>query len=387
MSGLKPNLQKSLVFFSGVQPDIKEHIIEIMGFKEGKLPVKYLGLPLVSTRLTKEHCHDLVTRIAARILNWTAKSLSYAGRLQLVKSVLTSMHIYWTSIFTLPKSVITEVEKMCRSFLWHGIDKGKKGGMVAWSMVCQSKVCGGLGIKPAQKWNQTALVRYIWELVKEKNTLWALWVIKIKLRRLNFWGITKPTECNWNWRNLLKLRKLAKAMFVYKLGDGKRFSFWFDPWCHVYSLVELFPEISLKEIGDLKKAVVCDFWRNNCWYIPKRWNPTMLRVMEFLNGNFTVTNARQDLISWGLEKRGEFTVKSALRGLMKPEQQMSWTKIVWLPSNLPRHSFIIWLALHNRLMTREKLFDWGVANSNVCALLLKRLSIYSLSVAFLKQFG
>lgn len=113
----------------------------------------------------------------------------------------------------------------------------------------------------------------------------------------------------------------------------------------------------------------------------------MLRVMEFLNGNFTVTNARQDLISWGLEKRGEFTVKGALRGLMKPEQQMSWTKIVWSPSNLPRHSFIIWLALHNRLMTREKLFDWGVANSNVCALLLKRLSIYSLSVAFLKQFG
>lgn len=159
----------------------------------------------------------------------------------------------------LPKSVITEVEKMCRSFLWHGIDKGKKGGMVAWSMVCQSKVCGGLGIKPMQKWNQAALIRYIWELVKEKNTLWALWVIKIKLRRLSFWGITKPTECSWNWRNLLKLRKLAKAMFVYKLGDGKRFSFWFDPWCHVYSLVELFPEISLKEIGDLKKATICDF--------------------------------------------------------------------------------------------------------------------------------
>lgn len=98
----------------------------MLGFQEGSLPIKYSGLPLISTRLKKEHCNSLVSRIAVRILNWNAKSLSYAGRLQLVTFVLTSMHIYWTSIFMLPKAVVNEVEKICRVFLWRGINKSKR---------------------------------------------------------------------------------------------------------------------------------------------------------------------------------------------------------------------------------------------------------------------
>lgn len=96
----------------------------------GSLPVKYLGLPLISTRLKKEHCHDLINKIAARVLNWAAKTLSYAGRLQLVNSVLTSMHIFWSSVFLLPKSVVFEVEKICRTFLWHGAGESNRRGLV-----------------------------------------------------------------------------------------------------------------------------------------------------------------------------------------------------------------------------------------------------------------
>lgn len=53
-----------------------------MKFRVGSLPVKYLGLPLISTRLTKEHCQDLITRTATIVQNWIIKTLSYAGRLQ-----------------------------------------------------------------------------------------------------------------------------------------------------------------------------------------------------------------------------------------------------------------------------------------------------------------
>lgn len=95
--------------------------MEMLGFQVGSLPVRYLGLPLFSTRLKKEHCSALITKITARILNWTAKSLSYAGRLQLVQSMLTSIHLYWSSMFLLPKVVVHEVEHICKSFFmaWH----------------------------------------------------------------------------------------------------------------------------------------------------------------------------------------------------------------------------------------------------------------------------
>lgn len=41
----------------------------MLGFQEGSLPIKYLGLPLISTRLKKEHCSGLITRITRRIMN------------------------------------------------------------------------------------------------------------------------------------------------------------------------------------------------------------------------------------------------------------------------------------------------------------------------------
>lgn len=214
VSGLYPNLHKSLIYCSGVSPAIKNQIVSVLKFKLGSLPVKYLGVPLISTRLKKEHCRDLVDRISARVLNWSAKALSYAGRLQLINSVLTSTLVYWSSVFLLPMAVIHEVEKICRSFLWHGSNDCNRRGLVRWAVVCKSKSSGGLGVKPIHLWNLASLTKHVWDLVQEKQTLWAIWVIQNKLRRLSFWGITKTVDSSWCWKQLLNLRCIVKQFFV-----------------------------------------------------------------------------------------------------------------------------------------------------------------------------
>lgn len=72
-----------------------------------------------------------------------------------------SMHIYWSSIFLLPMSVVHEVERICKSLLWHGVSNINKGGMVKWETVCKSKSYGGLNVKPLHKWNQADISRHI----------------------------------------------------------------------------------------------------------------------------------------------------------------------------------------------------------------------------------
>ena len=49
---------------------------------------KYLGVPLISTRLSHIDCQPLLDKIIARTQSWTSRSLSFAGRLQLISSVL-----------------------------------------------------------------------------------------------------------------------------------------------------------------------------------------------------------------------------------------------------------------------------------------------------------
>ncbi|KAL0284421.1 UNVERIFIED_CONTAM: hypothetical protein Sradi_7197800 [Sesamum radiatum] len=51
---------------------------------------------------------------------WNHLNLSLAGRTQLIKSVLSSLHLYWASVFILPKSIIKVIESKLRSFLWKG---------------------------------------------------------------------------------------------------------------------------------------------------------------------------------------------------------------------------------------------------------------------------
>lgn len=103
-----------------------------------------------------------------------------------MNSILSSMYIFWCSVFILPKKIIYEVEKLCKNFFWHGTNEPRKGGIVAWNVVCQQKALGGLGVKHVNIWNQAIQLKHIWELIQEKKILWAFWVIRTKLEKLSF---------------------------------------------------------------------------------------------------------------------------------------------------------------------------------------------------------
>ncbi|GKD27094.1 putative reverse transcriptase domain, reverse transcriptase zinc-binding domain protein [Tanacetum coccineum] len=94
-SGLIPSLPKSTAYFCNVLNFTKLVILQILPFEEGRLPVKYLGVPLVSSRLIFRDCKEFIEKVQNCINDWKNKSLSIAGRIQLIQSVLGSMHIFW----------------------------------------------------------------------------------------------------------------------------------------------------------------------------------------------------------------------------------------------------------------------------------------------------
>ncbi|GKA26873.1 hypothetical protein Tco_0712982 [Tanacetum coccineum] len=76
--GLVSSILKSTVYFCNVRYHVKVAILNIMSF-----PVKYLGVPLISTRLLNRDYKILVERVTNMTGDWKNKSLSFAGRLQL----------------------------------------------------------------------------------------------------------------------------------------------------------------------------------------------------------------------------------------------------------------------------------------------------------------
>ncbi|KAK4384265.1 hypothetical protein Sango_3077900 [Sesamum angolense] len=59
-------------------------------------------------------------KIDSRIKGWEGVQLSFTGRVQLIKSVLVSLEVYWAMAFILPKGTIKEMIKRLRTFLWKG---------------------------------------------------------------------------------------------------------------------------------------------------------------------------------------------------------------------------------------------------------------------------
>ncbi|GKD59058.1 RNA-directed DNA polymerase, eukaryota, reverse transcriptase zinc-binding domain protein [Tanacetum coccineum] len=58
--GLEPNMNKSIIFFGNVKLGDHRKILNVVPFKVGKFPVKYLGVPLITKRLilTLSNNHD-----------------------------------------------------------------------------------------------------------------------------------------------------------------------------------------------------------------------------------------------------------------------------------------------------------------------------------------
>jgi len=67
LSGLIPNQDKSCMFICGIESGNKESLLDVFGYNESKLPIKYLGVPLITTKLTSSDCVLLVDRIIERL--------------------------------------------------------------------------------------------------------------------------------------------------------------------------------------------------------------------------------------------------------------------------------------------------------------------------------
>ncbi|XP_077227034.1 uncharacterized protein LOC143860333 [Tasmannia lanceolata] len=201
----------------------------IFNFRTGTLPIRYLGLPLISSRLKRQDCLPLLDKLKKRIACWPNKFLSKAGRIELAKSVLSSFQTYWCSAFNLPVSILHSIDKISRDFIWTGSDH-KSFHPISWETLCYPKKEGGMGIRKASDINRAAQWRHIWHILEKSNNPQSIWFRSKYLRGRNFWQIPMPHSLSWGARSIFKNRDEFKVRICYLVGEGRDLNFWTDPW-------------------------------------------------------------------------------------------------------------------------------------------------------------
>ncbi|GKA60190.1 putative RNA-directed DNA polymerase, eukaryota, reverse transcriptase zinc-binding domain protein, partial [Tanacetum coccineum] len=363
VSGLVPSIPKSTAYFCNVPNAIKASILNSMPFAEGVLPVRYLGVPLISSRLLFRDCKILVEKLESRVNDWRNKFLSLAGRLQLIRSVLSSMHIYWASVFILPSRIVHDLEQLMRGFLWCQGEMKKGKAKVAWDSVCMPKHEGGLGIRRIEDFNIALMATHIWSIFTHRESLWVKWVHTYKLKGRSFWDVPCRGDASWGWRKLLQIRSTIRPFIWHKINNGKSTSVWFDRWTDVCPLKDLLSNRDIVRSGFSLENSVSNLISDGVWRWPLDW----LSRFPFLAQLHVpvLLDDMDDVILWR-DRDGvlrPFSVACVWDTIRSRADMVYWYNVVWFSHCIPRHAIHMWLVIQQKLKTQDRLRQWDVGPS------------------------
>ncbi|KAK4384402.1 Retrovirus-related Pol polyprotein from type-2 retrotransposable element R2DM [Sesamum angolense] len=303
LSGLHTNPQKSQLIISKAASGLRESLLATLGFQEGHLPVRYLGLPLISAWLSVADCQPLLQKIDSRIKGWEGVQLSFVGRVQLIKSVLISFEVYWATAFILPKRIINEMIKRLRTFF----------GKVPLPVV-------------TLKWLGRLFVDRL-----RKGDL-------IRLRDCSIWTV-KDNKGAWGWRKMLSLRHSLVSKIHFCIGNGDSISLWHDPWHPLGPLISRFPrgpQLTNTGLLDKLSVVIKD----------GQWNWPMITDIACLEITYMLPPISKgpNRITWK-SKDGSFNTSTAYELFHPPGPKVFWSSLLMGPFKIPKNCFILWLAI------------------------------------------
>ncbi|XP_024009435.1 uncharacterized protein LOC112084518 [Eutrema salsugineum] len=338
ISGLRISLEKSIIFMAGVPQAERELILSDFTFAAGQLPVRYLGLPLLSKGMTRADYQPLIEKIRASISSWTVRHISYAGRLQLIRSVLMSICNFWLTAFRLPSSCIVELEKIFSAFLWSGPDLNPRKTKIAWNIVTRKKMEGGLGLRPLKESNIVSCLKLIWRVLSSSDSIWGKWIRMTLLRKESFWSVKENySSGSWMWRKLLKLRPLASQFHKVEVRDGVGTSFWFDHWSTQGRLIELLGPRGSIDMGIPLHAGMDEVLRS---HRRRRHRQIVLnRVEDELEVLKNQSTSGGDIVKWksrtdAYKPRFSAQVWEALvKGILRDQYTTDWNRILRLANN------------------------------------------------------
>ncbi|XP_052624830.1 uncharacterized protein LOC128132348 [Lactuca sativa] len=270
------------------------------------------------------------------------------------------------SIFKIPIATINEIEKMCKSFLWANGEIVKGKAKVKWLDICKPKEYGGLGIKNLRRWNDALLAKHVSNVINNKNSLWVQWVRTNYIGRRNFWDILQKKSMSWTWKRFLEIRKTVRPHVVSCVGNGRNTALWHDWWHPIGILCTIIPRRDWVSNGLSDSSLVCDVLDFDTYSWPVEWVNKFPGLIEA--PMFCIDSNMNDVVGWR-DKKGicrNFSCKQVWSDLNNFGDIVPWYDIVWYNNCIPRNSFILWMAVLNRLKTQDRVRGWEVAGKLLC---------------------
>ncbi|KAL4280566.1 hypothetical protein GQ457_03G000290 [Hibiscus cannabinus] len=378
-SGLQLNLKKCRTFGINIPDSVTSDWAAVVGCDVGHFPAEYLGLPLGPKRNSIALWDPVVAKFSTRLASWKANSLSFGGRLVLLKSVLSSLPIYYLSILQLPSSVYKKLQSLMSNFLWGSSSEKRKIHWMKWTDICCPKFLGGLGVIDPKFQNRALLGKWVWKFANEKDNLWQQ-IIRCKYNySVNSLLPIDPGQRRMSmlWNGVIKSffkddagGNVMRNNFMLQVGDGQSISFWSDIWLGDTPLKIKFPRIFA--LSRNKMGMIAEFGKKEepgwNWNFQLRrqlydWEISQWEDLMALLRSFRASNLNSDWVCWAGSSDGKYSVSSFGKFFSKQrEGDFEWSRLVWRGIAPPKVEFFYWLVVQNRIPVKVELVKRGVSS-------------------------
>lgn len=354
--GLELNTNKSKCYFSKYCTS-KNQILEILQIKEGQLPVKYLGVPLSTNVITDRECGELVGKIRDKLNGWSSKLLSFAGRIELVHTVITAKVRFWLQTFHIPDSSIEKIKSACANFIW-------RGGLhkVSYDILSRPKAEGGVGLINLKDLRKTYQIKHGWKILTS-NTLWARWM-RNRYIKGSFWTMHEDINSSGVWKCILRSREVLKTCISKRIANGRDTYLWRDPWINGKSFANKYGWGMISCIGEYDDLVASIIYQGT--WIPEQKG--LHAIAEDVKYIPIYSSEPNDTWTWNYTNDDIFTTNSTWEAIRTKHTNKYWAAHIWSRSNNPKMAFTTFKAINLRLPTADRLARWGMEVNLTCKL-------------------
>ncbi|GAU22700.1 hypothetical protein TSUD_138230 [Trifolium subterraneum] len=365
-SGQVINNSKSTIFSGSITPGRLAIISQLLNFKLGSLPFNYLGVPIFKGKPKVCHLQPIADKIKLKLSAWKASLLSIAGRVQLVRAVIQSMLVYSITLYCWPVTLLKDIEKWVRNFIWSGDMEKRKLVTTSWKKLCRPLSQGGLNLKSLTNLNKATNLNLCWTILNSNNS----WAKLIRDRVIRNRKIIQHHIFSSIWSSVKDEFEIIMDNSVWLLGNGEDINFWNDNWCGIPLAEQLNIPFHIRQF---LCSTVSDYLVNGLWSIPLHLSlayPTLSSIVQQIS---IPLDPSHDKLLWKHTDSGDLQLKDAYLFKIQQFQDLHWAKTIWSPDIPPSKSLLAWRLMHDKVPTDDNLILRGCSIVSMCSLCNKHV--------------
>jgi hypothetical protein len=131
---------------------------------------------------------------------------------------------------------------------------------------------------------------------------------------------------------------------------------WQDNWHPLGVLYERFGSRVIYDAHSWLDSRLDSILSNGIWC----WKPALSEELVDIQSQLPeVQLGSVDKPVWTIARKDSYVSADTWDFFRNKKSEVDWWHVVWFPFVIPKHAFIIWLVVQNRLTTSDRLLAWG----------------------------